>query len=59
MKEYINCEHAMRTSCPHRLHESMLVLLSGDKNNNLTQEIIDNANSLCKDCDKFTPNPQK
>lgn len=53
-KEYIKCKHAMTSSCPSRFHKDMIATLSGDSNKNITDEIIDNANSLCADCQEFT-----
>ena len=59
-KEYINCKLAMTPNCPHRNHQFMLDLfvspVSPEKPiKQLTDEIINKANSLCAKCGEFTP----
>jgi len=56
-KKYINCKLAMTTSCPYKNHQFMLNLLSSSKKpiKQSTDEIVNNANSLCTKCEEFTP----
>jgi hypothetical protein len=56
-KEYINCELAMTPGCPHQTNEFMLNLLASASKPTkiLTDEMINNANSLCANCEDFAP----
>ncbi len=60
-KEYMNCEFSGQPRCPHQMHPFMLALLAGVRQNSseptkqLTDEVENNANSLCLKCQDFNP----
>ncbi len=63
-KTYMDCDLGGQPRCPQHIHPFMLALFAGVQQNSthpikeITDAIIDNANSLCKDCEKFSPKHQ-
>jgi hypothetical protein len=55
-REFIDCKHAMKPTCPYSTHEFMLSLFAGNgiSIKEFSEETIKNANSLCSNCEEFT-----
>lgn len=63
-KKYLNCQHAGRAQCPNRFHKFMNALLmeiKQDPNKQTrqhTDKVENDANSLCLECQEFSPKHQ-
>ena len=63
-RTYMNCNLGGQLRCPQHDHPFMRALFAGVSKDlstpakELTTEMIDNANSLCKGCKGFSPKHQ-